>query len=202
MNLFHDLPNSLSIQGQEVKIKTDFRVWLKLLNSMHKSENNEQLIHALKSVFIVDSIISKENVQEIINAVSLFFQDAKSYTNADYNEPTIKHEDESVPYDIELDSNYIYSAFMEQYNIDLIEKDLHYYQFIALFDCLNGETLFKTIVFHRTKDISKIKEREAKKDAQRLKDIFKLPGGIHFSRLEQEARKQQLKEFHNIWGLK
>lgn len=202
MNLLHNLPESLFIQGQEVNIQTDFRVWLKLLNAMYQSETDEQLVHALKSVFMVDLAITQENIQEIINAISLFLQKAKTYINADYKEPASEYDDESVSHDMELDSNYIFSAFMEQYNIDLTEKDLHYYKFVALFDCLKNETLFKTIVFHRIRDISKIKDREIKQEAQKLKEMFELPKDIHFSKLEREMRERQVKDFHTIWSLK
>jgi hypothetical protein len=46
-----------------------------------------------------------------------------------------------IPYDWKLDSEYIYAAFLQQYGIDLIKTDLHWFDFCALFNGLAGTKL-------------------------------------------------------------
>jgi hypothetical protein len=49
-----------------------------------------------------------------------------------------------IAFDWLLDSEYIYAAFMERYGISLIERDLHWHDFLALFGALK-DTCFNEI---------------------------------------------------------
>lgn len=62
-------------------------------------------------------------------------------------------------YSFEQDAEAIYSSFLEQYGIDLINEQgkLHWDKFIALLFGLNEKTYFKRIIEIRTKDISELK---------------------------------------------
>ena len=79
-------------------------------------------------------------------------------------------------YDYEYDDSYIYSAFMQQYGIDLQDiKYLHWWKFKAMFDSLNKDTKIVEIMGYRAVDLGKIKDKEEKSRLSNLKKIYKLP---------------------------
>jgi hypothetical protein len=57
-----------------------------------------------------------------------------------------------IPYDWKMDSEYIYAAFMQQYRIDLITIDLHWFDFCALFNGLVSTKLNDIISARHSKE--------------------------------------------------
>jgi hypothetical protein len=55
----------------------------------------------------------------------------------------------AIAFDWLLDSEYIHAAFMERYRINLVEEDLHWHDFLALFRALK-DTCFNDIRHIRT----------------------------------------------------
>ena len=78
-------------------------------------------------------------------------------------------------YSYEFDAEYIFSAFMEQYKIDLNKEHLHWWKFKSLFNSLNEEVLFSKIMSYRAIDLSKIKDKDMKKYYKKMKKIYALP---------------------------
>ena len=79
-------------------------------------------------------------------------------------------------YSYEFDDEHIYSAFMEQYKIDLNSiKYLHWWKFKALFNDLNENIQFSKIMSYRAMDLSKIKDKDMKKQYRKLKTLYALP---------------------------
>lgn len=89
-------------------------------------------------------------------------------------------------YSYEFDAEYIYSAFMQQYKIDLNSiEHLHWWKFKALFVNLNEDVLFSKIMQYRATDINKIKDKEMKKYYKKMKKLYALP----------DMRTEEEKEF-------
>ena len=79
-------------------------------------------------------------------------------------------------YSYEFDDEYIYSAFMEQYRIDLNDiKYLHWWKFKALSNSLNENTQFVKIMGYRAMNIAKIKDKEMKNHYKKMQKIYALP---------------------------
>ena len=96
-----------------------------------------------------------------------------------------KTQNEEKIYDYEYDDQYIYSAFIETYQMDLQEIDyLHWWKFKAMFNSLNKDTKIVEIMGYRAIDLSKIKDKEEKARYRKLKKIYKLPD------MRTEAQKE------------
>ena len=103
--------------------------------------------------------------------------------------------------DFELDGEYIYASFYQDYGIDLIEEQgkLHWKKFLALFQGLSDETKIKQIMNIRSMDIpepTKYNQKQIQR-IQELKSYYALPvqggggqSGLNslFSTLEGLAR--------------
>lgn len=87
-----------------------------------------------------------------------------------------------------MDSDYIYAAFLSQYNIDLIEIEyLHYHKFKALLNGISKPTRLYEIMGYRTysgKD----------KDLAHVKQAWALP------ELLTDEEKEAEREFNEYFG--
>lgn len=129
ISLTDGLPDSLIIHGIEYKIKTDYRTWLRLMDTSD-----------YKSLFIGKvPPLSKELIQEIQRFISRG-EDSKG------------EEDSSPIIDFKLDADYIYSSFLQAYGINLLKADMHWFEFIALFKSLPEETIMRKIIEYRQYD--------------------------------------------------
>lgn len=158
-----------------IKIRTDFRESIKfeLLMQDNKLNEEEKVKLALNLYYNLNDITDiKKAVEDII----WFYKGGKKeIENVDKEVKKSNSKDKQI-YSYEFDAEYIYSAFMEQYNIDLNSiKYLHWWKFKALFNSLNEDVLFCKIMGYRAIDLSKIKDKSMKKQYKKLQELYKLP---------------------------
>ncbi len=152
-----------------LKIRTDFRECIKfeLLMQDNKLDNSSKIGLAL-NLFYKDEI---NDIETAINDIIWFYAVGKVATN---NKKNTQTENKQI-YSYEFDAEYIYSAFMKDYGIDLNNINMHWWKFKALIDNLSEETQFVKILGYRTIDLSKIKDKEEKARYKKLKKIYALP---------------------------
>lgn len=165
-----------------LKIRTDFRESIKFELLMQDSKLNEEekVKLALNLYYNLNDITDiKKAVEDII----WFYKGGKNEKENVDKEVKKSNSKEKQIYSYEFDAEYIYSAFMEQYNIDLNSiKYLHWWKFKALFNSLNENVLFSKIMGYRAMNLSKIKDKSIKKQYKKLQELYKLPD----MRTEQE----------------
>lgn len=100
-------------------------------------------------------------------------------------------------YDFNVDAPYIYAAFREQYGINLmIEQNLHWWEFSALFDCLNEETKMKRIIYYRTADTKGLPDKQRKFiNAMRARYEIRKPTGSLSDEARLAKRNADMKEY-------
>lgn len=172
-NLILDrLPN---ITPNGLKIRTDFRESIKFELLMQNSniEEKDKVTLALNLYFYDINIKNEEKLKKSVNDILWFYRCGKEETTSQGKET--KKETSKRIYSYEFDAEYIYSAFMEQYKIDLNKEHLHWWKFKALFNSLNEEVLFSKIMSYRAIDLSKIKDKDMKKYYKKMKKLYALP---------------------------
>ena len=94
--------------------------------------------------------------------------------------------------DYEIDADLIYSAFMEQYGIDLIDiEELHWHKFLALLNGLSGSTKLREVMGYRS----------YKKDNRKNVDIYEeLRGAWEIYPSVSEEEQAELEEFNAAFG--
>ena len=122
------LPNVVMIDGNPYSIYTDFRVWMR---------------------FEIE--LSKYQAGNVVDVSYLFKNDMPPYCSISdllvfcrpQNElPRSTKHSNVIALDYEIDSDYIYAAFMSQYGIDLCEiEELHWHKFLALLRGLKDEKI-------------------------------------------------------------
>lgn len=122
-------PEAVTVDGAFFAIKTDFRYWV-LFSQMLAEENR------LLTDF--DFLYQNEIPQDRkagFDALFDFFVNKKEL-------PRIFGEGDNINVlDYEQDAELIFAAFLEQYGIDLIEENLHWWKFKALLSGLHGTKL-------------------------------------------------------------
>ncbi len=166
--LLEELPKSVIIHEKEVPINWGFRTSIKFSEIITDSslETKEQIIKC-GELYYGDIIWSftKEEAKESIEKM-IWFYSAGEYT---------KNNKKSKPvYSFEQDGGYIYSAFKEQFGINLNQSDMHWWEFKSLFSSINQSTQFGKILSYRSIDTSKIRDKEEREYYKAMKKEFAL----------------------------
>lgn len=170
-----DLPNVVEINGRSYSIYTDFRVWIKFINNIRSLKGNE--------IVTVPYLFKNE-----VPCCSL--QDLLNFCYPKSELPRRKSGSKEILLDYELDAEYIYSAFMSQYGIDLLEIDeLHWYKFLALFKGLKDDEIICRIMSYR--GYEKYDEKTDRYEA--LKEMWR----IEYISPEEQA---EIEEFSNLFN--
>lgn len=105
-----------------------------------------------------------------------FINAGKVFNKENINNTENQEEKSKQIYSYEFDDEYIYSAFMTQYKIDLNSiKYMHWWKFKSLFNSLNDNVQFVKIMGYRAMNLSKIKDKDTKANYKRLQQIYALP---------------------------
>lgn len=124
-----NLPVELEICGQKCPIRSDFRTWIKVSEIVSKKEFNARItLDLIRLVFIN----IPPNFYEALRAMIGFYNpnkegEAENKQGCDNAQKLMKRE---------VNADYIHTAFMQQYGIDLRTADLHWWEFKTMFDRL------------------------------------------------------------------
>lgn len=188
MNILIDkLPTTVLIDDIEYEINTDFRV--SILFSIAMSDNELSDEEKCETAIRLYYKVVPHDLQKAIEQILLFYNCNKQANNTTESSGEIK---EKV-FDYEIDANYIYSAFLTQYNIDLNSIDyLHWFKFKALFDSLDENLMLCKIIKYRSIDLNKIKDKEEKNYYKKMKETYAIKEEISQEELEE---LQELEKF-------
>lgn len=130
------LPNVVRINGSLFSINTDFRLWMRFENEVARMKKDDR---------IDVSYLFKNEMPAVCNLYDLF-DFSRPYSEL----PRGKEQADVITIDYEIDSDYIYAAFLSQYGIDLIDIEyLHWHKFLALMKGLKEDEIIKKIMMYR-----------------------------------------------------
>ncbi len=156
------LPETVNVSGKFYRIRTSFKYWLRFLELVERHEQNP---------YEFDFLYVNEKPSDRFKGFSalLAFCSPPSVlpriTSRDTGEKVV---------DYQIDAEYIYAAFYEQYGIDLVEADMHWYKFQALFKGLH-DTKLNEIIGYRLFTPPKGKKSDYDRNMEKLKKAWMLP---------------------------
>lgn len=174
------LPNTITVAGNVYKLKTDFRYWIMFSKIIQKSNYELEDFN-----FLYEDIVPYNKDKALLELFKFAFPTKilpKVTGNAD----------DVQLYDFEIDADMIYSAFYAYYKIDLIDTDMHWYKFKALFDNLKGTSLNDIMQYRAYRKSSKTQEQFM----QEQKRAWTIPIDIESNLTEEE--KQKLEFFEKL----
>lgn len=156
-----------------IKINTDFRISIlfELLMQDNTVSKKEKILQSLQLYYPdLDKI---KDFDKAIQDMLWFYRCGKELADSKENNNVERNKQ---IYSYEFDDDKIYSAFMEQYNIDLQDIDyLHWWKFKALFNALSEKTQFVKIMGYRAMNVNEIKDKKMKKQYRKLQKMYALP---------------------------
>ena len=157
-------------------IKTSFKQGIKFELLMQDRElSKEEQVELALSLFYFKNDLKKiktsKDIEKRIEDILWFYKCGKEEKTSLKKG---KNKQKQI-YSYEFDDNKIYSAFIQQYSIDLQKVDLHWWQFKSLFESLTEETQIVQIMGYRAMELSKIKDKDMKKHYKQLQEEYKLP---------------------------
>lgn len=166
--LLDDLPEAIEVNGVEYAVNFDFRTGLACILDMESSEltDEEKCILLLKRIY--GDVIPEDGETAIKLAVK--FLDGGKEPPEEEN----PFADNKRLYSFEKDSALIYAAFQQTHGIDLQKVDLHWWQFLALFQDLGADTAFCNMINLRRRVNSGEATKEERQYALKLGDAFEV----------------------------
>ncbi|NFN94932.1 hypothetical protein FDB28_12720 [Clostridium botulinum] len=180
------LPTNVDINNKKYEIRSDFRTSILFSNIVENEELTEDIILKILELYYPKwNELNEKDIERAFDNILWFY---KSEENEEIEKGKNNNSNNGKIYDYEKDANYIYSAFLSQYNIDLQSIDyLHWWKFKALFDSLNDDNKIVEIMRYRAMDLFKIEDKEQKKFYKKMKDLYSLDV---ISKEEQEELKK------------
>ena len=158
-----------------LRIRTDFRESIKfeLLMQDRRINEKDKIMQALNLYYY--DLKEIKDIRQAINDLLWFYRCGKEIEKQEDSSEETEQKTKQI-YSYEFDDEYIYSAFMEQYKIDLNNiKYLHWWKFKALFKSLNENTQFVKIMGYRAINLSKIKDKDLKANYRKMQKTYALP---------------------------
>jgi hypothetical protein len=188
MNILIDLlPNEVNIEGENYKINSDFRtsILFELLMQDNTISEEDKIIQALELYYPK----LPKDINKAIEGILWFYRCGKDEVETK-NKGTGKS---TQVYSYNYDDDYIYSAFLDQYGVDLQDiKYLHWWKFKAMFKALKEDNEIVKIMGYRAMDLGKIKDKEQKEYYKNMKELYKIPSNI------SKDEKEKLSEIEEI----
>lgn len=193
--MYNMLTEKLPTKYKGYHINTDFKCGIKISLALDDWQlgDEERALTAL-SLLYGEGIPDNANIA--LDGLRWFLSCGREAEKASYSdiddvdnakeEVNVKGDD--IAFDFEIDAANIYAAFLKNYNIDLTNTDMHWFQFISLFSNLK-DTSLNDIMYYRTLDLSQYKG-EQKAEMKALKERYK----IH------KITKQQVENLKIIYG--
>lgn len=173
MNILIDvLPESVTVDGEEYEIRTDFRTSMlfELLMQDNEVKPQDKTKKALKLYYPV----IPANINEAVEAILWFYRCGKE-DNPQRQKINAKKGKTRV-YSFEYDDDYIYAAFMTQYGIDLQDIEyMHWWKFRAMFHSLTNQNEFVKIMEYRSIEIKSDMSKEQQSFYRKMKRLHALP---------------------------
>ena len=195
MNILIDyLPTSFNVEGIEYEFNYDFRTSILFCLLMQDTELTEEqkILQGLQLYYPV----IPPNIEEAYKKILYFYSRGKEIEDNKKVKQgkRIFKRNNNRAYDFEIDADLIFSAFMTQYNINLNRENLHWWEFMSLFNSLKDDTEIVKIMNYRTIDVNTIEDKKERKMYKQLQDYYSLENTITTE--EKQLLEQKLKE----WG--
>lgn len=192
MNILIDkLPIKVEINKKMYEINSDFRtsILFEQLMQDNEIEDYEKGLMALNLYF--NDYVDPDDLDKALDKIYWFYSCGKD-KSINYSGKKSTKEEEQI-YNWDYDDEYIYAAFLDQYNIDLQDIEfLHWWKFKAMFKSLKENHKISEIMKYRAINLNEIEDKEVRKHYKKMKEIYALPKKIDKTELERKNKIEEI----------
>ncbi|MEG2898324.1 MAG: bacteriophage Gp15 family protein [Eubacterium sp.] len=185
------LPKTLTIDAMTYPINGDFRVMASFEIGMQQNPGNEKavILDALCQ-FYPDGV--PVNVEASVEKMLWFYRCGKEEDKETQGSPRKAKQ----VYSFEEDEGYIFSAFLDQYGINLINVEfLHWWVFRKLFNGLKEDNEFVKIMGYRAVKIDRKMAPDQRKFYRKMQEQYKLKD----YRTEEQREQAMIDAFASLF---
>ena len=182
-------PKYVKIKDKTYKINTSYKVAIKC-NEIAENEKINDIERALSIIYVLfgeEALNDKENWEELLIK-------AKKYLSC--NQEQTSEEESDIDYI--QDMPYIKASFMSDYNIDLNEKDLHYWEFFELLSGLSNSDMGNCCILNRIINLRNCNLSEIQDSKEREK-IRKAKQRVAIKRKRRKATLEEQKSAREFY---
>lgn len=183
MSLYTTPPDTITVDGVEYPVNTDFREWVRFQGILLADGTNDG---KAAKIFDLMAEMGLPQTKESLDAMLQFYAGASTENNPGGGKNV-------RAYDFEKDSEYIFSAFLDSYGIDLTTARLHWWRFKALFKSLPEDCQMCKIMMYRTIDLKKV-PKEQRKFYREMKARYSLKSGNNTGYRTEQEMKEYVKQ--------
>ncbi|MFD1466471.1 Gp15 family bacteriophage protein [Lapidilactobacillus mulanensis] len=187
--LYEKLPSEVAVNDVEYRLNLDFDNVLLAFSALSDKEMTaDDRLETYLRLLVIGKLPSVDYWIDLYDAIQeVLTVEQTSAVKYDVNgDPMPTKANDSKPdFDFDLDARYIYAAFLQAYGIDLIDQQgkMQWIKFVALLNALPEDTMFRQIRQIRSTDLSKIKDKEQRKQTKEQQKALALPSNV----IEEEA---------------
>ena len=191
--MFGKLPDTVDVDGAIYPIRTDFRIGIQL-EELLKNETMDEKEKYEKMLLLYYPRIPND-LNGAIKKILWFYQcgTEKIEPEEGKKERYRRYRSKEPAYSFRQDAKYIYSAFKEQYRIDLNTEEMHWWKFLSLFESLNENTKMGKIMFYRQVSVSGL-PKEQRSFYNEMKKLYQIREGDE-EKVTLEQRNNRWKEY-------
>lgn len=190
------LPQTVMIGGVEYQIRSDFRTSILFESMMRSGLSGWQKLNQILKIYY--PVIPADRQEAIRKAMWFYNCGKEQEQQEEKNKTRAQFKKNRVSYSFEQDAPYIYAAFMEVYKINLQRipsKELHWWEFVALFDSLPDDCKIRKIMYWRTCDTSGMPRKEVQR-INELRKIYELKDDASVqAKVTLAQRNQKMQEY-------
>lgn len=186
------------VGGKEYQIYSDFRTSILFETMMRNPElKSWEKLNQMLSLYYP---VVPPNRQEAIEKALWFYNcgEDREDPQKERNQTRKEFRQDRVSYSFDQDAPYIYAAFMSTYRMNLQRipsAELHWWEFIALFDSLPDDCKIRKIMYWRTCDTSGMPRKEVQR-INELRKRYELKDDVSIqAKVTLEQRNQKMKDY-------
>lgn len=180
--LTEPLPDYVMVRDEKCRVNTDFKIWLKFTAIAFEKFTNAQ--KAFEIITLIYERIPSNLIEGLKAALKFYNLNRVTFESTEGKSSPVQ------AYDFEHDANSIYAAFRQQYGINLLTENLHWWEFRALLDNLTEDTAFIKTVQYRNMDLSEIKSDDLRRHYAKMKLRCRLPEKRTEEEIEDDFNRQ------------
>lgn len=167
---FDTLPESVTIDGIVYPVNYGYRAMMAIEIEMFSDKNDEQKLLNALNIFYFQNIPANMDkaIEEMLRFHRCGEEERKKVGSGGRKS--------NRGYCFKKDAPLIYAAFRQQYQIDLRRlpnKELHWWEFSALFDALSDQTKISKVIYWRTCDLNQLTKAE-KRFVSKMRNLYAL----------------------------
>lgn len=157
----------------KVQFDTDFRTCI-LFETMMQDPNYSLEVKTYQAINLFYPKIEEiKDIDKALKDIVWFYTIGKSEEETSQRGANRKTKQ---IYSYIFDNELIYSAFKDQYNVDLQDINyLHWWKFKAMFEGLKSDNKIVEVMGYRATELNTIKDKEMKKFYKKMKRLYALP---------------------------